>query len=421
VSPRQTIILSAFACDPNLPSEPTVGWDYLREWIDIVDSQPDLRLVALMNMRSRSASLTRLRELGIDLKHVTLVGFGMRRSLSFLLHPALTRVEYLVWAHHARQYLSTHADQWDVLLARHVTFATEILPTPISALRSGTFRVWGPLGASGNIGAILAKPRSRGWITQAALQWLRERAAPAIARRIARSIDLTLAASKPFRDDLIAHGAHAELFQNVRQDESLIKLIERAAKAPARDRPRGLKLLAVGHLIPRKRFELAIAALKDPRLRSAELVIVGTAHADLKARLVQVASEAGVSDRVQFRGQVRREDVVQAMVNADVLVHPAAREGAPGVIGEATSAGLPVVVFGATGSAAVLEASGASGVEVDPQGWRSPSLIADAIVKASALPRVRSTVWTASRYEAKELELLATARQRADSTRLDPR
>jgi glycosyltransferase involved in cell wall biosynthesis len=409
VSPKRTIVLSAFACDPNLPSEPTVGWDYLRAWADIVADEPALRLVAVMNGRSRAASLTRLRELGLDVQRVELVGIDPPRALRFLLRPGLTRIEYLVWAWRARAFLR---EEDDVLLARHVTFATEILPTPISALPSSSFRVWGPLGASGQVGAMLAAPRSRGWFRDAALEWLREHIAPVVARRIAATVDLTLAASQPFHDDLQQHGHRAELFQNVRQERALHDLIQEETARAGTTTGRSLQLLAVGHLIPRKRFELAVSALTDHRLREARLTIIGTAPASLTARLTTLAEELGVADRVSFVGQIPRRDVVAAMVQADVLLHPAAREGAPGVVGEATSVGLPVVVFEGTGSSAVLDAAGVPGVKMDPKRWRSRRLVADAVVEATQLPRVRSTVWGAERYEVKERILLEEAQRR---------
>jgi glycosyltransferase involved in cell wall biosynthesis len=233
--------------------------------------------------------------------------------------------------------------------------------------------------------------------------WLRRAVAPVVARRIAATVDLTLAASQPFHDDLQQHGHRAELFQNVRQERALHDLIQEETARAGTTTGRSLQLLAVGHLIPRKRFELAVSALTDHRLREARLTIIGTAPASLTARLTTLAEELGVADRVSFVGQIPRRDVVAAMVQADVLLHPAAREGAPGVVGEATSVGLPVVV---------LDAAGVPGVKMDPKRWRSRRLVADAVVEATQLPRVRSTVWGAERYEVKERILLEEAQRR---------
>lgn len=92
----RTVVLTAFACDPRLPSEPTIGWEYVTTWLDIV-AEEDLRLVAVMNQRSRDASTARLRAEGRDTTRLTIVVPPEPRALGILRDHRLTRLEHIVW------------------------------------------------------------------------------------------------------------------------------------------------------------------------------------------------------------------------------------------------------------------------------------------------------------------------------------
>jgi glycosyltransferase involved in cell wall biosynthesis len=83
------------------------------------------------------------------------------------------------------------------------------------------------------------------------------------------------------------------------------------------------RLLSIGRLVPRKGFDLAIAAL--PRLPETELLIAGGAPPGEAAdpereRLLAVAAEHGVADRVRLLGRVGRTRMPALLRSADVVV-----------------------------------------------------------------------------------------------------
>ncbi|HET7822187.1 MAG TPA: glycosyltransferase [Ornithinibacter sp.] len=90
---------------------------------------------------------------------------------------------------------------------------------------------------------------------------------------------------------------------------------------PTNGRPR---LLAVGRLVERKGFDLAVRALAD--LPAAELVIVGGPPADqLEAdpearRLRSLAAELGVADRLLLTGQLPHAELPAFYRSADVVL-----------------------------------------------------------------------------------------------------
>lgn len=107
------------------------------------------------------------------------------------------------------------------------------------------------------------------------------------------------------------------------------------------------RLVTVGRLVPRKGFDVAIAAL--PQLPDVELLIAGgPAHGCLAedpeaARLLHLADELGVRDRVLMPGQISRERMPALLRSADAVVCTPWYEPFGIVPVEAMACGVPVV------------------------------------------------------------------------------
>jgi len=101
---------------------------------------------------------------------------------------------------------------------------------------------------------------------------------------------------------------------------------------------------AFGFQTPIKRTLSALAALTDPRLAGAQLLIVGEVSEalDLEAE----AREAGVAERIHVTGYVEPEDFTRALAAADVTVnlrYPTAGETSASLL-RILAAGRPAVV-----------------------------------------------------------------------------
>lgn len=406
---RPVVVVTAFACDPRLPSEPTIGWEYVTTWLRIADER-DLDVVAVMNERSRIATAERLRADGVDVARLRLVSPPEPVWSRPLRHHRLTRIEHIVWGWRTPSAVRRVVDVDRIVLARHVTFASELLPAPITWLRRRAHTVWGPVGSTGRADAYLYEPRPKDWRSRYLVQRLRDLLSAIAARRTGRRVGLTLVTSSALADRLRSVGAAARVFPNTRPLTT-----EPGAAAPGDSHRDGIRILSVGNLVPLKRIELSIAALATPELSTAGLRIAGKPAPGQKNELLDLAHRLGVDARVDFLGQIPRDDVVREMHAADVLVHLSAREGGSGVVGEATSVGLPVVAFAGTGAAAVLDYADASGVTVPRSAPRSVGTIADAVLRAASLPRRPSAVWTTDRLLEAERGLLREALDRTSS------
>jgi glycosyltransferase involved in cell wall biosynthesis len=90
--------------------------------------------------------------------------------------------------------------------------------------------------------------------------------------------------------------------------------------APRGDRRR---IVSVGRFVPRKGFDVVVRAL--PAIPDTELVIVGGPDESQldsdpeAARLLELAADLGVADRVRLYGSVAREDMPAILRSADVV------------------------------------------------------------------------------------------------------
>jgi glycosyltransferase involved in cell wall biosynthesis len=152
----------------------------------------------------------------------------------------------------------------------------------------------------------------------------------------------------------------------------------RGPRAPKDDRHR---IVAVGRLVPRKGFDVAISAL--PRLPHTELVIAGGPAAgrvedDSEARrLLNLAGRLGVADRVRMPGLVPRKDMPALLRSADVVVCTPWYEPFGMVALEAMASGVPVV-GSAVGGLTDTVLDGMTGLLVPPN---HPAAAAAAIRK----------------------------------------
>ena len=408
MSSRPTIAISAFAANPKMSSETGIGWSFIRTTAQNAVVR-NAKVVAVTNLRSAEAIRKQLVSEGLG-DVVETIGLDMPKFLKFLKDPRLTRLEYILWWMLARRVFQRLEKERHLVLAHHVTFATEIFPTPITAVSKAVYKVWGPVGSAGDPAVYQVRPLMRGIRSQRVGQAFRDLIAAIPARHFGRRVHLVLAQNEAVAEMFKRKRVPARVFPNVVLKPELQGAIDQArSRQVLRGEDSPLKILSVGHLIPRKRFDLGLALLTEECLAGARYELLGRPLEGVRDDLPRRARELGVADRVCFGGKLSRDQVLAAMANSDVLLHPSGREGASGVIGEATAVGIPVVCFANTGAASVLEASGSSGVIVQAKVDLSLTELAGAVLRAASMERRPSLEWTEDRFRSMCAELYDAA------------
>lgn len=140
------------------------------------------------------------------------------------------------------------------------------------------------------------------------------------------------------------------------------------------DRP---YLLSVGRLEPYKGVHHVIAALAA--LPEYDLVVAGGGEENYRSKLVTVAEEADVADRVSFLGYVDEDQLPALYAGAAVYVTLSSFEAFGMTVGEALASGTPCVVLTARALADWTDYAGVVGVT-----GTDPENVADAVVRARA-------------------------------------
>jgi glycosyltransferase involved in cell wall biosynthesis len=106
-----------------------------------------------------------------------------------------------------------------------------------------------------------------------------------------------------------------------------------------------IRLISVGALIWRKGYIYQLLLLRS-LLRNginASLTIVG-AGPDLNG-IMYTAKSMGISERIDLKGKVSLNEVVNALNEADIYISTSIAEGLPNSVAEAAACGLPIVAF----------------------------------------------------------------------------
>lgn len=180
-----------------------------------------------------------------------------------------------------------------------------------------------------------------------------------------------------------------------------------SADGHADPRPRRHRILSVGRLVPRKGVDLLIRAL--PLLRAAgfddvELLIVGggaepgVLDSDPEVRrLMGLAAELGIADRVTLQGQVPRAAMPGIFRSADAVVCAPWYEPFGIVPLEAMACGVPVIAAAVGGLRDTVVDRG-TGIHVPP---RDPEAIASALALLLGDPVLRAELGAAGQQRAR--------------------
>ena len=188
-------------------------------------------------------------------------------------------------------------------------------------------------------------------------------------------------------------------------------------------RNRGLfSIICIGTLHEVKGQTYLIEACRRLRSRGIDFVCHFVGDGEDLAALTKQAASAGLQDSVILHGRRTREEIVQLLENADVLVAPSVptksgrREGIPIVLMEAMGSGQPVIASAISGIPELVEHEH-SGLLVPPRDARA---LADALHRMHDDPMLRRRLGQAGREKVmREFDLYKNAAKLARGFRAE--
>jgi glycosyltransferase involved in cell wall biosynthesis len=345
----------AYDVHPEHGSEPGAGWAMIRllaAWSDV--------WVLTRTTPPRTDGFGPWRDLhhdmaGVNWVHVALPGDPLDQGDIGLWTPSLIaravpQIDYLRWQVYALRRARALHRRLRFDLAWHVTWANVWLGSTASMV--GPPFVLGPVGGGVDPPFRLLPTLGRRGMARALVRWALRRVARTInplARWSWRRARLILVQNPETRDWLPRSvRRRTRIFQN-----SFLAVADEYRRT--RSRLPGTTAVYAGRLVPMKGVHLAIAAIAKlpPAWR---LLVVGDGPE--RARLEALARTLNVADRVEFRGNVARLEVLRVFQDqADVLLFPSLHDEAGMVVAEAMAVGLPVVCL-AVGGPPVMAGGG---------------------------------------------------------------
>lgn len=327
---RLRILLLAYHCSPDNPSEPRVAYD----WAVSLQAAHDITVVT--HERNRAA---------ID------AAGQLRAPVVYVQTEWLSR---WVWKLNRTLFGSTHVSEHRYLGAMDYMAFDLALWHLLRRMRSRSFDLvhrvspkclWWPSLAVPRDVAFVLGPTNSGMSWPAGIRRDYESFGEKIAGTVRRLLAQCVLRSSSQVRYLTGNRACMEMLPaRIRRRCSpvLESAIDTNRWHPVRRRQHGaeLRLLFVGRLVRLKGVHLllrAIACTKSP----CTLTIVGDGPE--RGALERAAGEWGCGERVKFVGAFRREEVLRFYREADVFVFPSLREAGGNVLYEALACGLPVV------------------------------------------------------------------------------
>lgn len=282
-------------------------------------------------------------------------------------------------------------------LAQHVTFGTCWFPSLISLLPLPF--VWGPVGGvepypTAFLGDLRLRNKlyenwrnpAKIWGNLDPLVFLTAKQAAVILAQTTNSVKYL---PKTCRAKAIVFPATG------------IEHVDFGRKETNRGSETGLRVISVGRLLYIKGFDLGLRAFAkfSQAVPGSEYAIIGDGPE--KQRLMRLAFELGVSDKVRFYGFLPRDKVLKDIKEWHVLLHPSLRDPPVHVVIEAMTSGLPVICVDLGGPALqVTEESGIKVPAITPE--QVVNDLAKAMLRLAQDPDLRARMGEAARKRVME-------------------
>ncbi len=114
-----------------------------------------------------------------------------------------------------------------------------------------------------------------------------------------------------------------------------------------------INALCVARLVRRKGINLILHALERTNIQNLHIWVVGSGPDEEK--LLQLAKQLGVQERVKFIGQELSEQLAEYYAKADFLIHAALTESFSMTLLEAMASGLPIIASDVGGIPELVE------------------------------------------------------------------
>lgn len=386
------ILISAYGCEPGLGSEQGVGWN----WILEIARFCEVVVITRTNNRPAieaalpSALIGRIRFEYYDLPQA-IKRFKKKEKGLYLY--------YLLWQLGAYLLAKKLVVQNQFAYVMHLTFGSIWLPTFMHFLPVPF--IYGPVGGGEAVPFSLISTLP---FTARISQYLRyvlmrtisfnPLIMPVIKRSkfiIARTDDTAKLIPKKYSHKV------SVMLETAISDDLLIK----KNIAHSNNKQNILRVIYTGRLIAIKNVAAALRAVAKAKDKGISLSFVIVGDGPLRATLVSLANELGISQVVEFKGKLTPDQVLEELSSSDVYLFPSLKEGGVWSLMEAMAVGLPVVCVNSSGMSVITDEK--SAIRVNPSSQNTMvEEFANALVYLSQYSSIRKKLGQAAKERIEE-------------------
>ena len=346
---RLKIFISAYACEPGKGSEPGIGWNVVNE----LAKYNEVHVLTRSNNRESIESALAEKTEATPVFHYydlpKCLTFWKRKRHGYHLY-------YYLWQYGAFFQYRKFVNSYGFDIVQHLTFANFAIPSLFMWCRPLT--VWGPIGLCSTPQAIFKALPWKIKLKEKLREWSMEflcKLEP-MRRRMPYAADRILESGV-----LKNKSAFSNIFQNkiIRHPQTGINTSEPEYRIKRERRPDGkIRLLICSEFLHWKgvTFSTEIFGRIAARNKDVELWIYGSGPE--KSEMERILRTHGVEQRVYWKGFVGKQEMLQALFDADILLYPSYHHGLATVILQAMFARLPIVTIAGDPIALALEEGG---------------------------------------------------------------
>lgn len=386
------ILLSAYACRPNMGSEPAVGWSWVMELSKYHD------LWVLTNYTNKKYIEEYKKNNPKKLSNVKFIYIEVDKRIAFWYKEweRMERVYYWLWQKKAVKVAKNLKNTTHFDYVQHITYVTGILPTYMYKLDLPF--IYGPISGGEKIPEIINYPMS---MKNKFIEFIRS--ATQLIPRLSINTRMNLKKSKlvvtvteeskqmipkKYRDKVV-------IVQAIGVNDDFFYPEPRFCKKSS------CKILIAGRMLYWKGFEIGISAAVQALDSGCdfELTVLGDGSENHIKKQMNIAKKY-LGDKIKFRRYVEYDNIKEFYDEFDILLNCSLRDSGCLVVMEAMSRGLPIICIDTGGPA--INTTYENSIKISPSEFNNlKNDLSKAIVKLVNDPELRLKMGKSSYQHAK--------------------
>lgn len=375
------LLISAYACRPDMGSEPAVGWNWVLEYSKLCE------LVVLTNFTNKPYIEAYLSENKLNFEKVKFIYVKpkLKVELWYKEWERFERFYYICWQHAALRIAKNLCNKEKFDYVQHITYVSCVMPTYMYKLKVPF--IYGPVSGGEAVPNVIRYPFGK---KEKIIETIRK-CTQLVAKkslnlkRCCENAKLIITVTEESKNMLSAkYREKAIVLQAIGLNKSVILDKKKSFNESK------TKFLIAGRMLSWKGFRIGIEAFVKA-LESgakAELTVLGAGNSEMKNMLKNIAGEYH-NREIHFVDSVRYDKMAEFYDEHDVLLNCSLRDSGCLVVMEAMGRGLPIICIDTGGPKINTESGGA--IKIRPVNYSLlKEKLADAILKLSQNGEIKS-------------------------------